>query len=175
MPNAEFIKLMQDRIAELAVGPSAVRNQGAAGIPVAARKVLKKLDLRTFRTSTEQVFQARLDSTTQRLMKKLPRGARNWGTARKILNLFLRDALYNRFLCEHFSLRRIESWLEVPLDSFTAKGIKRDSSATEPPRWVSIKSLTPVDSAIFQNAASAIALQKRTARAHLDLWYWRRK
>jgi hypothetical protein len=175
MPNDEFIRQMLSRAAELAVGPSAVRNQGAPGVPGKARGALKRLRLEAFVVTSEQAFHAKLDRTTFVLKNKLPRRARHWGTARKILNLYLRDVLYNGYLCEHFSFNRVEQWLELPLDSFTAKGIKRDMPGLSLPRCTTIKRLAHRNSNRFQEAARQIAQKKRIARVHLDLWYWRNR
>jgi hypothetical protein len=173
MTDDEFIHFMQNRIAELAVSPSAVRNQGSPGIAKAARDALKDFDPREFRTRTKKEFNEKLRKATYTLKNKLPADARHWGTARKLLNLFLRDILYNRYLCEHFKFKRIEKWLELPLDSETAQGIK---SAIPPhclPRWPGIKYLKTHESKCFQKAAFWIARQQGKARIHLDLLYWR--
>lgn len=175
MDDQEFIKRMKDRIAELAVSASAVRNQGASGIPDAARNYLKTIDLRKFRTSTIGKFKDNLNRTTNILRIRLPRGAKNWGTARKIINLYLRDILYNHYLCKHFKFDKIEDWLEVPLDSYVARGIRREINDNSVPKWVNIKGLTISDNNKFQDAAYKIAKQKKVARVHLDLLYWRNK
>jgi hypothetical protein len=47
----------------------------------------------------------------------LPAGAKNWGAARKALNLVLRDILYNQYLQREYGFNRIGKWLELPLDS----------------------------------------------------------
>ena len=49
--------------------------------------------------------------------------SRHWGAARKAVNLFLRDALCNRYLAEEFNLKKAEAWMEIPLDSAVARGI----------------------------------------------------
>ena len=43
------------------------------------------------------------------------------------------------------------------------------------PSWPRIISLTPEVSAEYQNAALRIANNKKIARVHLDLTYWRNK
>ena len=40
------------------------------------------------------------------------------GAARKAINLFLRDALYNRYLNRRFALSWIQAWIEVPLTAW---------------------------------------------------------
>jgi hypothetical protein len=165
---------MQNRIAEAAVGPSALRNQGAPGVVGVARKCFKELDLGTFTVASERGFVQRLDASTENLRKRFPRGARNWGAARKALNLFLRDALYNTFLSKHYHLARLEAWLEIPLDRDVAAGLHSDSHGDRLPGWIGIKHLTPEVSRIYQEIAKLIADEKNIARIHLDLLYWRR-
>src|SRR5208283_1063473 len=109
--------------AQGAIGPSALRNQGNRGVLTIARRYLEAIDLFKFSVTNEQQFKSLLDANTKDLMNSFPKGARNWGAARKALNLFLRDVLYNHYLSQHFGFRQIEKWLEVPLDSYTAKAI----------------------------------------------------
>jgi hypothetical protein len=158
----------------LAIGRSTLRNQGAPGVVDAARDYLEDLPLRKFHVPTRTRFRRVLDEHTDQLQKKLPRGARNWGAARKALNIFLRDVVYNQYLCRHYGLRRLERWLEVPLDKDVAKALLRDKPETmELPRWRSIKRLTPEVSKRYQTAATTVAKERGVARIHLDLDYWR--
>jgi hypothetical protein len=175
MDNRRLIKLFKHRISELAVGPSALRNQGARGVVGIARAYFDTLNLSSFVTQNEKDFQRRLNLVTGILVKKLPNGAKNWGTARKGINLFLRDVLYNSYLKKNYSFRKVEKWLEVPLDSFVVKGIKGDSKKNNLPKWKGIKNLTKNDSKEFQKRAKEIAKNKGIAKIHLDLLYWRPK
>ena len=168
-------RLMQGRIAELAIGTSTLRNQGAPGVLSAARKFLKQLDLAAFRTRTPERFQARLNMTTRHLKGRLPRGARNWGAARKAVNIFLRDVLYNHYLRSRHALNRLEEWLEVPLDRDVAAALRGESEGAALPRWKTIKRLTPDVSRRYQSIAEVVARRKGTDRVHLDLHYWRRR
>jgi hypothetical protein len=169
--SADFLRIIHNRTAEAAVGPSALRNQGAPGVVRVARDYFKRLDLRTFAVSKERDFTRKLDLATENLRKRFPKGARNWGAARKGLNLFLRDALYNTFLCKHYHLERTEPWLEIPLDQYVAAGLHRDYNGEDLPKWDGIKRLTPENSKAFQKAAKRVAQEKGIARIHLDLLY----
>lgn len=171
--SVDFLRTIHNRTAEAAVGPSALRNQGAPGVIRVAREYFKRLDLRTFAVSNERDFVRKLDAACDDLRKRFPKGARNWGAARKALNLFLRDALYNTFLSKHYHLEKIESWLEVPLDQYVAKGLHGDYEGTDLPKWNGIKRLSPEDSMAYQRAAKLVAQKKNIARIHLDLLYWR--
>lgn len=164
---------MQNHVAETAVGPSALRNQGSPGVVSATRSSLKAADLARWSVLSKRAFTALLDIETDRLKKRLPRGARNWGTARKALNLFLRDVLYHRVLCRTYRLSRLEPWLEVPLDSYVAEAIRRELPNANLPRWPGVKYLEPEVSIVFQAAAASIAAKECTARVHLDLRWWR--
>ncbi|HEY9707785.1 MAG TPA: hypothetical protein V6D48_06230, partial [Oculatellaceae cyanobacterium] len=121
--NDEYIALLQRRIASTSVGPSTARGMGPRGTIKAARQFLADLDLRRLRKRSQSSFAAVLDSMTDELIAALPRKSQHWGSARKFLNIFLRGVIYNRYLCDHYSLYRLEPWLEIPLDSHVAKGL----------------------------------------------------
>src|SRR5438067_10654261 len=146
-------RLMHERIAELVIGISTLRNQGAPGVVSAAREFLKQLDLAAFRGGSRERFEARLNVATRRLERRLPRGARNWGAARKALNIFLRDVLYNHYLRSRHALDRLEEWLEVPLDRDVAVALRGESEGAALPRWKTIKRLTPDVSRRYQSVA----------------------
>lgn len=116
----EFLKHIQNRVAETCVGASSLRNQGAGGVLEVVRAYFATMPLDMFATPTEERFLVVLNNETEKLRCSLPKGAQNWGTARKAINLFLRDALYNRYLSEHYGLDRIEAFLEIPLDGDVA-------------------------------------------------------
>jgi len=175
MNKKQLLKLFQHRVSELAVGSSALRNQGAKEVIKISRVYFDSLNLTSFVKQNEIDFKKRLNSATKRLVNRLPEGAKNWGTARKALNLFLRDVLYNSYLSKNYSFRKIEKYLEVPLDSFVIKGIKNDSKGNSLPKWKGIKYLKSEDSKIFQSKAKEIAKGKEIAKVHLDLLYWRPK
>ncbi len=168
-----LLDLFQKRVAEAAVGPSALRNQGNEGVVERARQYLKTLDLGTFVVSSERRFRAVLDRRTEALRERLPARAKHWGTARKALNLFLRDVLYHRYLCEHYNFDRIEAWLEVPLDSNVAEGLA-EAHLDSLPRWPGIKHLKATQSLIYQQAARQVARDADIAPVHLDVYWWRK-
>ena len=171
--NEELIKRLICRTAELAIGPSTVRNQGAVGVVRSARSGLRNVDLPAFKRADRASYSELLDKETQSLRRRLPPTARHWGTARKCLNIFLRDVLYCRYLCDHFSFHKFQAQLEVPLDGHVAGALLKDAEGTELPRWRTIKSLTPQQSEQYQAVARRIAMRKDTHAVHLDLLYWR--
>lgn len=160
-------------IAISAIGPSALRGQGASGVIKACRDHLSSLDLKRFRRRSEKAFLLTLDEATEELRKVFPIGARNWGAARKALNLFLRDVYYNRFLFERYKLFCLnEEWFEIPLDSLIAKALKRHSGKGSLPNWPGLKRLKKKDSDSFQEFAKIYASEHNTTRIHLDMRLW---
>src|SRR4051794_20175554 len=88
----DFIQAMQVLTARSAIGASTLRRQGAPRVVASARRFLAQVELKPFGVSRRSLFAARLNSETVRLQNAFPKGARGWGTARKALNIFLRDA-----------------------------------------------------------------------------------
>ena len=171
--NEELVKRLIYRTADLAIGPSTVRNQGAAGVVRAARIALRKIDLSRYQRASQSSFPALLQHDTRLTQNRLPAGARHWGTARKCLNIFLRDILYNQFLSDRFQFARFEPVLEVPLDRHVADGLLKEAEGYDLPKWRTIKSLAREDSERFQCVAKKIATRRETHAVHLDLIYWR--
>jgi hypothetical protein len=105
------------------------------------------------------------------LRTALPFGARHWGLARKILNIFLRDCFYTSYLVSTFHLDLAESFLELPLDSITAKQLCGVHSSRLL-RWPGVKHLTLSMSEQFQIVAADEARKLQIARVHLDAFWW---
>lgn len=88
------------------------------------------------------------------------------------MNLFLRDALYNQYLSRRFGIGKIEAWLEVPLDSAVARGLKAEAGRGGLPQWPGLKNLTPEVSDMFQTFALAYAHTVKITPVHLDMYLW---
>ena len=176
MTQPELLHIIQRFVAESAIGPSTLRGQGARGVLKAARRFLAELDIRTFSVTDRRSFDNRLDSYTNSLVRRLPRGARNWGAARKAINLFLRDAHYNQFLNRQYKLNRISRFLEVPLDAVVTRRLRELDGKSKLPQWKGLKHLTPKESATYQQFISELAKAERIHAVHLDaaLWSWGR-
>ena len=172
--NEEYLRHLLWRLGSTSVGSSTARGMGSAGTIPAARKYLQLVDLRRFVVRSEEAFLSELSAATGELKRSLPSDARHWGSSRKFLNIFLRGCLYNRYLCSLHRLERIESWLEVPLDSHVAKGLKQEAGRDALPVWTTVIGLTPQNSDRFQAFASEVAKRDGVLRVHLDLKYWRR-
>ena len=170
MKKQRFLRIIQRRAARVAVGASATRGRGSSGVVTAARTFLLGLRLARFGTRDQRAFTRGLDAATRRLMAALPKRGASWGLARKLLNIFLRDSLYTTYLRKAYGLGAAERFLEIPLDSITAKHIRQ--AVPELPRWPRVKHLTPQMSAAYQVAALLAAHRKGVARVHLDAEWW---
>ena len=171
MKPDDFIKTMQCRTGVAAVGPSALRGQGK-GVLATTQSYLGAINLSKIPTSTASKYATWLNHHTGQLLNRLPIRNRPWGAARKALNLFMRDMLYNQYLNKHYSISKIEGWLELPLDSVVAKGLKQHAGHGQLPQWPGLKNLKPNISKVFQDYAAIYAIQKRIARVHLDVYLW---
>lgn len=129
-----------------------------------------RVKLARFATRDRVAFERALNAHTRRLMAVLPKSGATWGLARKLLNIFLRDSLYTGYLSNAYGLASAERLLEIPLDSVTAKKIRK--AAPNLPRWRGVRYLDPDVSAAYQTAAWLVAQQKGTARVHLDSYWW---
>ena len=67
---------------------------------------------------------------------------------------------------------RAESHFEVPLDSITARELKRIAGRRMLPTWPGVKHLKPELSARFQAVARSEAKKSGIARVHLDAIWW---
>lgn len=181
MNKQELLKSHQIRIANVAISPSAFRNQGKKTTILRTRQILSELDLKVFsRSLRNRTYEKYLDKTTMLVLRKLPKNLDvRWGTIRKGLNIFFRDLAYNSFITKHLSIDSSSLYqLEVPLDSYTGFGIEADINKLEGLTigWTTIRALTPEKSKIFQRAAHRVAKNYfgLKNKVDLDLMYWNR-
>lgn len=169
----EFLRSVQGFIAN-AFSISILRNMGPAGTLANVRRFLKDdVDLALIGKTEPSQFSNTLDELTESLRRKLPKDAKHWGVARKCVNLFFRDALYNFYLRREFDLARFESHFEIPLDSHVGNALRGECEGAGLAPWRTVKGLTPKESAEFQAVAARVAKRKQTLRVHLDVTYWR--
>ena len=168
---SDFIETMREKVAVSSVPPSALRGQGK-GVLKASRDFLASVSLARIPRSDERRFRLWLDRQTESLLDEFPIRGRPWGAARKAINLFLRDSLYNGYLSRRYSLSEIESWFEVALDSAVAHGLKVKAGRGALPQWPGMKRLPPEVSDKFQAAATEQAQQRGFQRVHLDMYLW---
>jgi len=169
--NRLFLRAVQIRAARIAASASAARGQGA-GTVAAARAFLTELDLRRFGVIGARAFRSRLDSATHDLQCALPKRARSWGLARKLLNIFLRDCLYSTHLSQEYGLESTEAFFEVPLDSITAKRLRQLAGRASLPPWLGVKHLLPEVSKRYQQFAEEVGQIRGIAQVHLDTYWW---
>lgn len=172
MTESQLLQAVQSRAARIAVGASTVRGRGNSGVVLASRKHLRGLDLSLFRQVDRAKFSRNLDTATAALRDSLPIGARHWGLARKVLNIFLRDCLYTTYLDDAYDLRKNEAYFELPLDSITGRQLKRAAGRGQLPPWPGVSHLTDALSAKFQKAAATEAVSRGISRVHLDAIWW---
>lgn len=165
-----LLSAIQHRTARVAIGASAARGRGNRGVVGEARRFMRSVKLARFATRDRVAFDRLLDGHTGRLMAALPKSGATWGLARKLLNIFLRDSLYNGYLNNAYRLTLAERFLEIPLDSVTARHILE--ADPELPRWRGVRHLKPDVSAVYQAAAVLVAKRERIARVHLDAYWW---
>jgi hypothetical protein len=170
--DSAFLSAIRSRAARIAVGPSTARGQGRAGVVDASRRFLRGLDLRPFGTDDTRRFRQALDQTTRECVAALPRDAQSWGLARKLLNIFLRDCLYTTYLCDQYKLGQAEAFFELPLDSITAKELRRERGRGALPPWRGLKHLVAEISDLYQDAAARVARERGVCRVHLDAYWW---
>ena len=163
---------MKKYVAYTSVGASTVRGQKTPGLVSKLRQLLANVDLGKFARVKKSEFISLLDAETDAIRRRMPAGTQYWGIARKVLNIFLRGALYNIYLRQKFSLAPLEYLLEIPLDSLIVAGIKDRSPGRSLPRWKGVKHLTEEASAVFQKRALEIASEQKLPRVHLDIYLW---
>jgi hypothetical protein len=182
MKNQKFINQLQRRIAQISVGASSLRNQGAKGIIEICRDYFENsINLEEFKKEIESNnYLKYLNKNTTELLNRFPENGKSWGAARKGLNLFFREVVYNFYLANHLEIsadedknRNALNQLEAPLDKDVATGLRE--IFPELPKWKSIRSLTVHESQIYQHTASKYADELQIPKIHLDLQFWRRR
>lgn len=142
MKHTKLLKIM---LINFSIGTSAVRNQGNGIAEPIREKLRQKFSIPIFfknlKHKNDGNFNGYLNSLTEKLAgleglsnNENPPGIVQWGTARKCVNLLLRSVVYNGFMWNEYGIKaadfnsgKLMDRLEVPLDSYTVKGIKKDS------------------------------------------------
>ncbi len=180
MKSSQFIGLIHRRTAQTCVGPSSIRNQGASGLINICRQYFEySIDLKEFASKLKSNdYPDYLDKCTKELLNLFPKKAKSWGAARKGLNLFFRDVVYNKYLADYLNISSdykknivVIKRLEVPLDRDVANGLIK--LYPDLPKWTTIKSLNKKLSDQYQLKASEYAHSVGLANIHLDLILWR--
>ena len=173
MKQQEFLHHIITRNARVVTGPSATRGKDNEGVGEAARTYLSQIDLRRFATRNQRRFRTALDEETELLVRSFPaKDPPNWGLARKLLNLFLRDCLYTIYLEKAFHLSRAEHLFELPLDSITGTRLCAEAGPKARLRWPGIKHLSRELNTQLQAEAKLAADSQGIAKVHLDAVWW---
>lgn len=182
--ESAYFKDHKRRIAKMSISTSAFRRQGKKGlIRFTQEHIYSNIDLHAFATSLKKGrYETFLDKETYRLVAASKKYGCRWGTARKGLNIFFRDVLYNSFFMKELKLSLKHGWhLEIPLDSKTMGRIRQLHRETHlkglgyaMPESTSIVALHPENSTRYQRAATAIAKirYKKYTRVDLDMEFW---
>ena len=145
------------------------------GTIATARKYLQSINLRDFSdVASEDQFRNLLDEHTKKLRDELK--SKSWGMARKVLNIFLFQAVEHTLLNRNYALDKIIKYLELPLDNPNAKRLRKAAKKDERINlaWKNIKSLSPSTSMQFQEYARRHAYEKHNCeRCYLEIYWWR--
>jgi len=172
------------KLAKTSISTSAFRNQGESGlIRLTQDYIIKNIDLEKFEKSLRtKKYKVYLDEQTKLLKRAALNKNCKWGTARKGLNIFFRDVLYNSYFFKKYSLKfEYGHQLEIPLDSKTMikigqkfkKNNLKNLGYTLPLRSTII-GLSQSVSDVYQAAATKIAEIEYDGytRVDLDMEFW---
>jgi hypothetical protein len=173
MERYQLLAHLQRYVANVGITASALRNQGASGIVKAARQFLAALAFAPLVTMQPCDYRRWLDTTTETLLPQLPEGARNWGAARKAINIFMSHAYLNRELAGEYQLDRLAAEMETPLDDLAAKALRKFAGSGGLPKWPGIRCLTEEVSDQYQATANLLSAKHDIPRACLDILLWR--
>lgn len=174
----DFYTQLQRNIASLSIDISILRNQSKAGSVKYCRDFCaENIKIVDFFQALRWDYLSWLDLQTKRLLNDQPSLEIQFGSARKVLNIFLKNISNNgmfqsKYLkSENFIANNgILSPLEIPIDSRVVEGIKKHIPSTKD--LTSIKSLTEAQHSDYQNKALLIGNNNGIARVHLDMYFW---
>jgi len=175
MSNREFLSVVQEFMALQAVTVSTVRGLRRRGKALKnIREYLERLPLERLVRRDGQDYAHWLDVHTRRIQKKLGGRKEQWGVARKAMNLFMRQCLYNTYLSRKFRLARFQKQMEIPLDNRVARKLRADAGKKNKKlKWKNLKALDRKTSQEFQEHAKDMAARDHLpARVFLDHYLW---
>ena len=179
-------RLNRKRLANVTISASSARGLNPSReVSDRIRQALFALSLAELCGLDLAAFNAKLDTWTLVIQAVLPRekvseDTEGWGYARKFVNLYLGEVTRNHVIRQEYPwLADLTSFLEVPLDSNVAEGLKRTdrcsrhSHGAQFGQWDRIKNLTKDRSNPYQAAAAKLAGKLGVDRIDLDLYLWR--
>lgn len=167
-PQDNLLKFMAKR----AITSSPLRNQYPKGGLSKIRQYLSEISLKNDFLKTynfKEEYSFFLNYHTINLINIFPNGQFKWGSARKALNIYLRD-LALQFIINGNPMDDSLKYMEIPLDSYVAKGLKSLNPSL--PKFISIKNTKQEDYFVYQNYAYELANFNKTSRIHLDLSFY---
>ena len=175
MFNKNHITQLIKRSAKIVINASSMRNQGKPGMILKIRKhLVDSIDISKLGSLEEKTFNKFIEAHTDNLVKFCKDKEIEWGTARKAINLFLMDIVYNKYLNEFYSLEKIHNLLEIPLDNKVSKRLKKVAKEKDSvlPVWGGICNIDKNEYIEFQKFALEIAKDKKMNRVDLDIYFW---
>lgn len=171
----DLLRNLRRLAASTAITPSTIQKMGPSGMAAALRRGLSNIDVSWLHSDSEEQFASKLNDTTAMLMAEMSEGVIKWGTARKVLNIFLIKYAYNRHLYEYHQISKMKRWFEVPLDSNVAAGLALDSVklGVELSEWGTVVGLSAENSEKYQAFAKSEAERRKIFRYDLDSIYYR--
>lgn len=182
--NKRYHQDHKRKLAKTSISTSAFRNQGDPGlIRLTQDYIFNNIDLEKFEKSLRaEKYKLYLDEQTKLLKRAALKRKCKWGTARKGLNIFFRDVLYNSYFFKKYSLKfEYGHQLEIPLDSKTMVKIRQKFKKNNLekfgyilPTRSTIIGLGQSVSDIYQTAATKIAEIEYDGytRVDLDMEFW---
>ncbi|WP_143020865.1 hypothetical protein [Mucilaginibacter gossypii] len=151
---------------------SVLRNQSGAGTVAKCSEFCAQIDLDEFFKALKNNYALYLDEQTDLLIDYCRNEDIQYGSARKVLNIFFRHICYNGFIQREFineddlySNTSVLAPLELPIDSRTANSLSQE-------KWTSIKGLDRAVHQQYQDLAFTEAQRRGVARIHLDVEFW---
>ncbi len=158
----ELVRRIQEYVSITSIDITVLHGSPKGSVK-AATEFCSHLDLAQFGIKRKSLFCKRLDIETDHLMAALPSWEPNWGTARKVLNIFLHNAFYNHYLRSHYGLSNAEPLYEVPIDSAVSKGLKAHAARGYLPTWNGVRHLTSNQNLEYQEFALLVAKKLQTS------------
>ena len=175
MKRRDWPETVRLHLAAASVGNTTLMMQAGKGRIGRAREYLRSQVLLTGLSQFKGAhFAEFLNANTNALSLELRRpedNKPNWGAARKVLSIFLRQCAMNKDLNPAFKLATVEPFLEVPLDSQIVGKIDK-LAVTGYASNFRIKSLEPALNSEIQKVALGIASSEGLHRYELDVLFW---
>ncbi len=170
--NLSLLKKLKYRLIRISVSASSTRNQiGSGKIELIRTELDKILSLKKLSTlsGTNVSFSKLLDNSTNKLINTTHI---KWGTARKLINICLREISYNKYLRDHLKLTEKDLLkFEIPIDSHTYKYIVEKGNFNDF-KWMGIINIKKEEHSAIQKCYQNLARIKKIAPIHLDIEAW---